>query len=64
MAAARMNSAEPVSRLLKRHPFKSAAATGGGRWTDYLWSALFVIVLTAFGRAVEPWIGYRFVPTP
>jgi len=27
-------------------------------WTDYGWSALAIVLLTAVAKAVEPWIGY------
>ncbi|HEY5722369.1 MAG TPA: DUF4118 domain-containing protein [Allosphingosinicella sp.] len=35
-----------------------APVLGGGRWTDYLWSAVSVALLTIAAKAVEPWIGY------
>lgn len=53
-----MASADPVPALAERHRFTSMVFKGGGRWTDYLWSAASVVVLTALAKAVEPWIGY------
>lgn len=34
------------------------SARGDGSWTDYLWSALSVALLTLAAKSVEPWIGY------
>ena len=58
VAGPRMPSVEQGPALPGRRRLRTIVFKGGGRWTDYLWSALSVAVLTAFAKAVEPWIGY------
>lgn len=55
-AAVRTGEAGPYVGRASR--LALTAVHGGGRWTDYLWSALSIALLTLIAKAVEPWIGY------
>jgi two-component system sensor histidine kinase KdpD len=56
-----MRDANPVTGPATRRSSASRGASGGGRWTDYLWSALSIVLLTLFANAIEPWVDYTSI---